>query len=69
MKVTMHSDLVAGEYYLIKSKGRELVAKHVKTRGNDEDYPTFEVGMLHSDPYQVSVPRIDVVSRLVPDAK
>jgi hypothetical protein len=71
MQLTMQTDLMVGHYYLITLRGRELVGLHVATRGNDEDYPNFKVGMLHADPYIVSVPRVSVVGRmeLVDDGK
>lgn len=64
MKLTMQTDLIYDSYYLIDFRGRQCVGKHVQTRGNDEEYPSFQIGMLHADPYTVSVPRVNVVGRL-----
>jgi hypothetical protein len=64
MQLTMQTDLIVDQYYLIELRGRELVGKHIATRGNDSDYPSFRVGMLHADPYTVSVPRVNVVGRM-----
>jgi len=63
-KLTMETELIEGEWYFIQGSVGIVAAQHIKTKGNDYEYPTFEVPLMHANGYRISVTRADVIGRI-----
>lgn len=64
-ELTPEPELIEGDWYFIQGSIGIVAAQHIKSKGNDYDYPMFGVPLLHANGYRLRVARSAVVGHII----